>query len=162
MTLLKALFFICWGLSTLLAVAGFWQIGFWQGEIAAVICAMAWIFVRKKYLSFCIVSSTALAAAGILLGVPSLFMFLYAGLSLVLWDVTSMDLSLAGNSPRQKTKLYQSMRLRNLSFVLGAGIIAIILGRYLSFQVPFLVMALFIFLAVFSFDRIVHALQNKD
>jgi uncharacterized membrane protein AbrB (regulator of aidB expression) len=162
MTLRKTLFFICWGLSTLLAATGFWQIGFWQGEIVVAICAIAWLFVRKKFLKFCMGSSIAVAAAGLLLGVPSPFMFFYAGLSLACWDLTSMDLSLACNLPRQKTKLYQSMRLRTLGFALGAGIFTILLGRYLSFQIPFLVMVIFIFLAIFSFDRIVHALQHKE
>jgi hypothetical protein len=161
MTLRKTLFFFCWGLSTLLAVAGFWQIGFWQGEIAVVICALVWLFIRKKFSKFCLGSSIAVAAAGLLLGVPSLFMLFSAGLSLASWDLTLMDLSLAANSPGQTAKLYQSMRLRTLGFVLGAGIIVIFFGRYLSFQVPFFVMVLFIILAIFSFDRILNALQRK-
>ena len=162
MTLRKILFFICIGISALIGTAGYWQSGFMQGVIAVPAVSLLWIFARKKFSSVCLVFSIAVAATGLLTGVRPLFMLFYTGLTLASWDLNSMDLSLSSNPPDQKTNLYQFMRLRNLGFCLGLGFLSILIGRSMSLPVPFLVIALFVILAVFFFDRIVHALRNKD
>jgi nitrate reductase gamma subunit len=162
MILRKLLLLTSWGLSTFLAVAGFWQVGLWKVTIAVLVCAIAWIFVRRKFSSVCLAGSVTFAAAGLILGAAAPFMFFYAGFSLATWDLNSMDLSLSRNSPDQKSNLYQSRRLFALGFSLGAGFLIIFLGHLLRFQIPFIVMVLLLVLVFFSLNRIMRLLQQKD
>jgi nitrate reductase gamma subunit len=162
MVLRKLPLFTSWGLSTFMAVTGFWQIGLWPGAIAVLVCAIAWIFIRKKFSSAYLAASVIFAANGLLLGVSAPFMFFYAGFSLAAWDLNSMDLSLSENSPDQKSSLYQSRRLLALGFSLSVGFLTILLGHLLSFQIPFIVMVLLLVLVFFSLNRIMRFLQQKD
>ena len=110
MIVYKILFLIFLIISTLFAFFGFYQSGLLYMEIVVTFCMILWIFLSKKIPSICFLSSIIITVSGILLGVNLIFMVLYCGLSLGIWDITLMELQISGNAERAKVNLYNFMR----------------------------------------------------
>ncbi len=91
----------------------------------------------------------ALAAMGILLGGEPLALLAYAGASLACWD--QID---AGRGSRR----LRSRRLLSLCLALAAAFGAILSGRSLSLELPFLAMAALALVAALSLDRLLQRL----
>jgi uncharacterized membrane protein YbhN (UPF0104 family) len=83
-----------------------------------------------------------------------LLMVLYAGLSFACWDLNSMEHLLDRNASGRKTNLYHSMRLTSLVLVLLCGFIIILFYRLINVEFPFIVVTLFVIIALLCLYRI--------
>jgi len=157
----KILFYICLSLSTVLSIMGYSRSSLWQGGVISLIITAGWLLAGAKFASACLTGSVCLAAAGILLKAPPMFMFLYVSLSLASWDITMMELSIGSNTKEKKVDLYRYIRYLVLTMVLCMGLSAVIIGRHLSLKIPFLAMVILVVLFIAGFDRIIYYLRKK-
>lgn len=150
----KLLFYFSLLISTLLAQAGFIQTGLWVEVIASIFCAFFWIFFRKRIPSVCLVLSISIAVIGIIFKVPSSFLLIYSGFSMICWDLTLLELSLNKNVPDQKAGLYRWLRIKSLALSLVLGIAVYFINYLFKFQIPFFVMILLVTGVFICFFRI--------
>ncbi len=106
--------------------------------------------------------SIAWGAAGLLASAPSLLMFLSATFALASWDLVLFNHSLTGNpiSSTSTIALFQDRHYRSLALALGLGLLIVLVGRAIQVQISFVIMGLFVLLALFSIDRIWRALKE--
>jgi hypothetical protein len=162
----KSLFVICLAVSMLCLAAGYGITGQWIGAVIAIITGLAWLPARKypdSGLPFiCLVVSVCLAVVGRLTGSPPLLMICGSGFALAVWDLVFLDDALGSNSFGEQTRLYENIHLRTLALALGCGLIVAFVGRLINFQIPFIVMMLFIALVIFGLERIWGAIKKRN
>ena len=105
-----------------------------------------------------LVFSVSLAAAGLLTGATPLLMMLGAAFALAGWDVILWNRALISDSTSISLTLIESRHYQSLATVIGLGLLAVIAGRLLRFQIPFGWMVVLVILALFSLERIWHTL----
>ena len=88
------------------------------------------------------------------MGVSPLLMIFGSAMALVVWDLVLLDSAVGNTSVGEQTRQYETRHLRSLLLTLGFGLIATLLGRSLSIQIPFLVLLLFVAFILFALDRI--------
>ncbi len=136
--------------------------GPWIAGLVLVFTLLAWLFAIKWPFGFlsssALVFSVSLAAAGLLTGAMPLLMMLGAALALAGWDVVLWDRSLTNNSPSTSLTLIESKHYQSLALALGLGLLAIVAGRLVRFQIPFGWMVVLVILTLFSLERIWHTL----
>jgi hypothetical protein len=76
-----------------------------------------------------------------------------SGIALAAWDLLLLDAALGSNSSEEQSRQYENRHLQSLVLVLGSGLCVVFLGRSLTLQVPFVLLVLFVALAVFGLDR---------
>jgi hypothetical protein len=117
-----------------------------------------WLLARKYPNSalalVCLLASVSLAVAGTLIGAPSLWMIFGSTFALAAWDLLLLDSSLGNNSPGGQTRQYENKHLQSLMLALGLGLLAILPGRLLDVQIPFIVLMLFVIFMLFALDRV--------
>ena len=108
------------------------------------------------------VISIAWDAAGLLASAPALLMILSAAFALASWDLVLFDHVLADNpiSSTSTIALFQNRHYRSLALALGLGLLIVLAGRTIQVQISFVIMGLFVLLALFSIDRIWRALKE--
>jgi hypothetical protein len=109
-----------------------------------------------------LVISIAWGAAGLLAGAPSLLMILSAAFALASWDLVLFDHILADNpiSSAPTLALFQNRHYRGLALALGLGLLIVLAGRTIQMQISFVIIGLFVLLALFSIDRVWSALKE--
>lgn len=151
-------FAICLIVSTLCLAVGYAIAGHWIGAGLAIITGLTWLLARKYPVSglslICLLASVGLAVAGQLTGSPPLLMICGSGFALAVWDLLFLDTALGRNASGEQTKRYESKHLQSLALALGSGLSVAFLGRFLNLQIPFVVLVLFVALAIFGLDRI--------
>jgi hypothetical protein len=154
----KTYFVICLVLSTLCLAAGYGMAGKWVGVGIAFITGGAWLLTRKYpdtgLAHGCFVVSICLAVAGLLTGSPPFWMICGSAGALTVWDLALLEIALSGSAAGDRTLRFEKNHLQSLALAVGCGLTAAIVGGFLKFQVPFLVMLLLIGLLVFGFERI--------
>ncbi len=153
----RILFAVCLALSVLCLATGYAIAGQWLGTVVAIIIGLAWLLARKYpalgLSLICLWASVCLAVAGQLTGSPPLLMICGSGIALAVWDLLLLDVALGSDSLGAQTRQYESKHLQSLILALGLGLFAAFLGRLMTLQIPFVLLLLFIALAVFSLDR---------
>jgi len=166
MSLRKTFFFICLAISILCLAAGYAIVGKWVGAVIVIITGFAWLFARKYLDSglpfICLVMSVCLAVVGRLTGSPPLLMICGSGFALAVWDLVFLDNALGNNSLEAQTRQYESKHLQSLALALGCGLIVAFAGRLINFQIPFIVMMLFIALVIFGLERIWGIIKKRN
>jgi hypothetical protein len=81
-------------------------------------------------------------------------MIFAAGVALAVWDLLNLDAALERNSSGQQTRQYEISHLQALTLALGSGLLATFFGRLLNFQMPFIVLMLFIAFSLFALDHV--------
>jgi hypothetical protein len=155
----KPISYGCWAVSLAVAVACFWRMGPIPAGAAAFVCVCAFIAARRGFASAYLALSVIVSVVGLLLG-TGYAMFVYAGLSIAHWDLTTMELSSAGDPSLPGPKLYRSIRSGTLGCVIGIGLIVIFIGRDFSVKIPFALMAALVVLAAFCFDGLLKSLNR--
>lgn len=157
MVLRKISFVLCMTISVLCLTMGYAIARHWIWAVITVLMVPAWLFARKLAeigLPFiCLLLSVSLAVAGRLTGVPPLLMICGSGFALATWDLLLLDVALSGSSSGEHTRHYENEHIRSLILALGLGLIMAVLGRLLTFQVPFVVLILFVLVAIVALDR---------
>ena len=161
MIVYKILFLIFLIISTLFAFFGFYQSGLLYMEIVVTFCMILWIFLSKKIPSICFLSSIIITVSGILLGVNLIFMVLYCGLSLGIWDITLMELQISGNAERAKVNLYNFMRFISLGLTLIISFIIIFIFRFINLNFPFFIIIILVISCFFCIYRIIDIFNKR-
>jgi hypothetical protein len=158
MFLRKPFFVICLITSVLCLAAGYGIAGKWMGATIALLVGPAWLLARKypgSQLSYvCLLGSVGLAVAGTLIGSPPLLMIFGSAIALAVWDLLLLDSAVGRNSSAEQTRHYENKHLQALTLALGSGLFAILLGRFLKVQIPFIAWMLFITFILFALDRV--------
>ena len=140
--------------------------GQWIGAVIAITTGLAWLPARKYPASglpfICLVVSVCLAVIGRLTGSPPLLMICGSGFALAVWDLIFLDGALGTNSFGEHTRQYESKHLQSLALALGSGLLVALVGRLLNFQIPFIVMMLFVALVIFGLERIWGAIKKRS
>lgn len=157
MTLRKTSFTVCLVISVLCLAAGYGIAGHWIGAVMAIITGFAWLLARKYPASglplICLLASVCMAVVGQRNGSSPLLMICGSGIALAVWDLLLLDVALGNNSSGEQTRYYENKHLQSLVLALGFGFFVAFLGRLLTLQIPFVLLVLFVALAVFSLDR---------
>jgi len=160
----KVLGLVCLILTVLCLAIGHALAGRWIGFAAAWIVLFVWLAQYKwpstELLTTALVLSIGLASIGLLAGALPILMLLAAAFSLANWDLTALDRDLAGDPSGQVVTPLEKKHFRNLGLALGLALPAILLGRFVRFCLPFIVMILLAALAVFSLVRLWRILSD--
>jgi hypothetical protein len=166
MALRKTFFIICLVVSTLCLAVGYAIAGQWLGAVLAIIAGFAWLLARKYPASglphICLFVSIGLAVTGSQTGASSLLMIYGSGISLGVWDLLYLNNSSSRNFADGQTRRYENEHLLSLALALGSGMIIASLGHFLKLQIPFVVLLLFVVLAIFGLDRIWGYLKKRS
>ena len=88
--------------------------------------------------------------------VAALLMILSAAFALASWDLVLFDHSLSDNpiSSAATRALFQNRHYRSLALALGLGLLIVFVGRTIQVQISFVIIGLFVLLALFSIDPV--------
>jgi hypothetical protein len=99
-------------------------------------------------------ATIALAVTGSLTGSPASLMIIGSAAALAAWDLLFLDAALVSNSPGEQTRQFETKHLQSLALALGSGLLAAFLGSLLHLRISFVMLILFIALAVFGLERV--------
>jgi hypothetical protein len=154
----KIFFVLSLFISMLSLAAGYVIAGLWIGAVIAIITGLAWLPSRKYPRSLlphtCLFASVCLAVVGRLTGSPPLLMICGSGAALAVWDLLFLDDALKSSSYGGQTRRHENNHLQSLALALGCGLMVAFVGRLINFQIPFIILMLFVILAVFGLDRV--------
>jgi hypothetical protein len=161
----KALFVISLLISTLSLAAGYGIARHWLGLSVALLLAPTWWLARKHPGSglplVCLSVAVGLAVIGRLTGSPPLWMISGSAAALAAWDLLLLDSALGKTAPGVPTRQYEGRHLRALLLALGSALLAILVGRFVTIQLPFVVLLLSLAFLLFSLDRIWRILKKQ-
>jgi hypothetical protein len=156
---------------TLCLVAGYAANGWGIALLAGASTGLAWGLAHKwaahkrpatplPLVAFVI--SMAWSAIGLLTSAPALLMILSATFALASWDLVLFDHLLVDDpiSSTPTLALFQNTHYRSLALALGLGLLIVLVGRTIQIQVSFVIIGLFVLLALFSIDRLWRALKE--
>jgi hypothetical protein len=165
MSLRKTLFVSVLILSTLSLAAGYGIAHQWMGMIAALLLGPVWWFARKHpgpgmpfaSLSFAV----GLAVIGKLSGSPPVWMIVGSTAALAAWDLLLLDSALGNTVPGVAARQYENRHLWTLLLALGLALLATLLGRSITIQLPFVVLLLSLAFLLFALDRVWNILNKR-
>ena len=145
---------------------GYATAGKWAGAAVAILAGTAWLMVRKYragwILFICLLVSVVLAVAGLLTGSPAILMICGSAFALAAWDLLLFNSAMGNSSPDEQTRQYENSHLQTLALALGSGLLVALLGRSLSLQTPFYVLALRVVLVVVGLNRVWSSIKKAE
>ena len=81
--------------------------------------------------------------------------------ALAAWDLVLLDSALGNHSYGEPTRRYENRHLQSLLMVLGFALLAIVLGRFVNLQLPFIVLLLSLAFILFALDRVWGYLKKR-
>lgn len=157
MSLRKVGFVLCLVASVCCLTAGFGITGWWVLAVLAGLLGPGWLLAQKypdaRLQSMCLLASVGFAVVGILIGSPAILMLLGTTMALAVWDLLLLDVAIGKGASVEQTRRYENSHLRSLALALGVGLVAILFGRLLSIQIPFVVLILLITFLLIALDR---------
>ena len=158
MSLRKALFVICVIISVLSLAGGYGTAGYWIGAAIAILMGPAWWFAQKYPASalstVCLFIPVGLAVVGSLIGCSPLLMIFGSAAALAAWDLVLLDSAVGNTSSVEQTRHYENKHLQSLLMALGFALFAIVMGRFVNIQLPFVVLLLSLAFTLFALDRV--------
>ena len=157
MSFRKTLFVICLIISVLCLAAGYGIAGYWVGAAIAILMAPAWWLAQKDPASslttVCLSVSVGLAVVGRLIGCSPAWMIFGSTAALAAWDLVLLDSALGNHSSGEQNHRYENKHLQSLLLALGFALLAIVVGRFVNIQLPFVVLLFSIAFILFGLDR---------
>ena len=145
-------------ISLLCLAAGYGLAGYWVGAAIAILMAPAWWLAHRDPTSslptVCLSGSVGLAVVGRLIGCSPAWMILGSAAALAAWDLIFLDSAVGNHSYGESTRLYENRHLQSLLMALGFALLAVVLGRFLNIQLPFIVQLLALTLMLVALDRV--------
>lgn len=142
------------------------QVGQWLVLGIVLLTFFIWLFTHwrpsSELSTTALVISVGLAAAGLLAGTLPFLMMLGATFALASWDLALWEHTQSGifNSPAKTVVLFGRRHFQSLALALGLGLLAALAGPIIHFQLPLGGMILLVIAALFSLDRVWHALLD--
>ncbi len=136
------------------ALAGQW--------ILLALAGLAWlvaVFVAGWFGTM-FIGFIGLAAAGVCTGAWPPLMMVGATLALASWDLADWEGFVAAGLPPETLARFEWRHYAYLTLALGGGLLAAILGRQVSFQLPFGVLAVLAILVLLGMDRALHFVKG--
>jgi hypothetical protein len=112
--------------------------------------------------SACLVGLVCLAAAGLLVGAPTVLMFLGATAGLAAWDLMNLDRVMESGSSSNTASRFEKMHALSLTLALGIGLLMAGSGELFSLRLPFVLLILLILLDLLSLDRVSRYLGRRN
>jgi hypothetical protein len=166
MALRKMFFIVCLIVSGLCLADGYALAGHWPGVAIALLTGPGWLLARKypaAWLQFiCLLVPVVLAGAGMLTGSTSVLMMCGSAFALAAWDLLLLDGAMGIDPPGEQTRRYENSHLQTLALALGSGLLVALLGRSLSLQTPFYVLAVLVVLVVFGLNRVWGSINKAE
>jgi hypothetical protein len=154
----KTLFLISLLISTLCLAAGYGIARHWLGLSVSLLLGLTWWLARKHPGSglplVCLSISVGLAVIGRLTGSPPLWMIFGSAAALAAWDILLLDSDLGKTTPGVPTRQYEGRHIRALLLALGSALLAILAGRFVTIQLPFVILLLSLAFLLFALDRV--------
>jgi hypothetical protein len=147
--------FLKWGTLTVGVVClalGCGLVGQW-GLLAAVGLAGLAGILLAGWSAVAFVVLVGLAAVGICEGAWPILMILGATLALASWDLSNWEGFVADGLPDETAAWIEWRRYTYLALALGSGLLVTIVGRLVSFQLPFGVLMLLAALVLLGVDQ---------
>lgn len=158
MSLRKVCFFLCLIISVLCLTAGFGIAGRWVLAVLTGLLGPGWLLTQKypgaRLQSICLLASIGFAVTGILLSSQPILMMVGSTVSLAVWDLSLLDAAIGKRLLAEQTRHYENSHLRSLALALSLGLLAILFGRFLSIQIPFIILLLSSMVLLFALDRV--------
>jgi hypothetical protein len=152
------LFFICLALQVIYLSSGCILDGQWIGLVCVLGLGSLWIYARNKYVAWVphllFLSSLALAAIVILMGAQPVLVIIGSGFSLITWDLYLLNSDLQDSPIKEPARRYENRHLQLLMAAAVAAIFVAILGRFVTINLPFILLVVLILLALFGLDRL--------
>jgi hypothetical protein len=103
-----------------------------------------------------LVISVVWGAVGLLVDASPVLMILGTTLALASWDLMLLDhtLTSCANASAETIGLFEHRHYQSLALALGLGLLIVIAGRMIHFEIPLGGMIILAILAMFSLDRI--------
>ncbi len=160
MNLPKLLKWGCLTAGVVCLAAGYAQIGQW-GLVA--LAGLVWLtgVLTAGWSGVVFVASVGLAAAGVCIGAWPTLMILGAAMALASWDLASWEGFMADGLHPQIVARIGRKHYAFLALALGAGLLAAIVGRLISYQLPFGVLAVLAALVFLGVDQIWRLVKGK-
>ncbi len=138
-------------------VAGFAQAGQW---LLLALAFLAWLagMLAAGWFTTVFVAAVGLAAAGVCNGAWPPLMILGATLLLASWDLASLEGFLAPGLPAGAAH-FERRHYGYLALALGHGLLAALLGRLLSLEIPFGILAALALLVILGIHQVWRSLQ---
>ena len=159
----KMLPLLCPVLSSLCLGFGYRPSGAWAAAVG-ILTFLAWMAARRwKALwtaNLALSLATAAAAYGLMMGAGLIWMLPAAALGLASWDLLLLEARLASNPPGIPTGALEEAHFASLGLALGLGLLVVILGQMVRFQIPFIFMLVLVVLAYVSLDRLMRSLRE--
>jgi hypothetical protein len=140
--------------------AGYAANGEWITIAASASTGLMWLLAYKRPASLppsaALVLSVGWGAVGLLADATPILMILSTTLALAGWDLMLLDHTLTGcaNSSAQTISLFEHRHYQSLALALGPGLLIVIAGRMIRFEIPPGGMIILAIIAMFSLDRI--------
>ena len=166
MPLRRILSLVCPILCVACLAAGYATNGDWIAVAAGASTGLIWLLVYKRPASWppsvALVISVIWGAAGLLVDATPFPMILGTTFALAGWDLMWLDHTLTGsaNSSAQTISLFEHRHYQSLALALGPGLLIVIAGRMIQFEIPLGGMIILAILAMFSLDRIWRTLST--
>jgi hypothetical protein len=156
MSIRKSAFIFCLIVTLGCLGAGFGSSGQWWGVGIALVVALGWAFYSKAsgVNPLALLGMVGLAAVGVLVGAPSIWMIPGAAAALAAWDLVDLDSRMLGSKELESTRSFELLHFRWLRGVLCVGLGIAALGLAINVGIPFIVLMGLIIVDLYGLQRL--------
>jgi hypothetical protein len=137
----------------------------WAGMSCSIGLGAFWFALRNRQSRWLphlfLLGALGLSAAAILTGSIPVLSIAGAGFSLAAWDLHQLNVSLQNSPMKESTRRFKQRHLWSLILALVIGLAIAIIGRMVTLQIPFILLAAVILLTVFGLDRLWNVLGKS-
>lgn len=145
--------------------AGYILSGYWLILLAFPLMLIAWqlTYKRSTFVSASILLSgyVILASAGIIAGLSTVLMLIACTTALVSWELLQVNQNVSGYPPGKINGVLEKQHLNSLALAASAGLTLSLISATLTLHLPFVVIALLVFMALGSLTYGMRHLMHK-
>ena len=145
--------------------AGYILSGYWLILLAFPLMLIAWqlTYKRSTFVSASILLSgyVILASAGIIAGLSTALMLIACTTALASWELLQVNQNVSGYPPGKTNGMLEKHHLNSLALAASAGLTLSLISATVTLQLPFVVIALLVFMALGSLTYGMRQIMNK-
>ena len=150
----------CLAISSGCLAAGYILSGYWQIFLVFPLMLIAWLLTYKRstYLSASILLSgyVILASIGIIAELSSTLMIIVCTTALISWELLQDNQRVSGYPLGETNGALKKYHLNSLALAASAGLTLALIGANITLQIPFVVTA---FLVVLALGSLIYSMQ---